>query len=218
MWIAKYKIWHKNCLLRPKCVKYNVTDLVYLLNSWKDKKNFFYTELHILQGTEESKKKFIMELKKEKTVKKLEQKGNYIFTLNVEPLQKQYYSPVFDPKLIQLKPVIQRSDGFEDWELGCWEKETLMKIMDVPVFETKLISIKNTFIEDIFVPRLFPKISPKQKEALEIAIKNGFYYYPRKKDLDDLSKIAKVKRQTFNEHLRRAENKLIPFITEDINL
>ena len=29
MWVAKFNIWHKNCLLRPRCIKYQVTDLVY---------------------------------------------------------------------------------------------------------------------------------------------------------------------------------------------
>src|SRR3989338_7201830 len=105
MWIAKFKIWHKNCLLRPRCIKYKVTDFVYLINSWEEKKHFYYTELHILQGKEEDKKKFIKDLKKEKAIKKLEQKGNYIFTLNKEPLQKQYYSTVFNPQIIQVKPV-----------------------------------------------------------------------------------------------------------------
>jgi predicted DNA binding protein len=216
MWVAKFKIWHKNCLLRPKCVKHKVTDFVYLINSWKEKKNFYYTESHILRGTEENKRKFIKDLKKEKSIKKLEQRGDYIFTLNEEPIEKKYYSPAFDPKIIQVKPVAQRADGFEDWELACWNKETLMKIMDVPVFEVELIYIKETKLADIFLPHIYPKLSPKQKEAIELAVKHGYYQYPRKIDLEKLAEIAKVKRQTYQENLRRAEKKLIPFLTESI--
>jgi predicted DNA binding protein len=216
MWVAKFKIWHKNCLLRPKCVKHKVTDFVYLINSWKEKKKFYYTESHILQGTEENKRKFIKDLKKEKSIKKLEQRGDYIFTLNEEPIEKQYYSPAFDPKIIQVKPVAQRADGFEDWELACWDKDTLMKIMDVPVFEVELIYIKETKLADIFLPHIYPKLSPKQKEAIELAVKHGYYQYPRKIDLEKLAEIAKVKRQTYQENLRRAEKKLIPFLTESI--
>ena len=215
MWVAKFKIWHKNCLIRPKCVKHQITDFVYLINSWKEKKKFYYTELHILQGTEENKKKFIRDLKKEKSIKKLEQMGNYIFTLNKEPIEKQYYSPVFDPKIIQVKPVAQRADGFEDWELACWDKGTLMKIMDVPVFDVKLICIKQTKLADIFLPHIYPKLAPKQREAIELAVKHGYYEYPRKIDLEKLAEIAKVKRQTYQENLRRAEKKLIPFLTEN---
>ena len=215
MWVAKFKIWHKNCLLRPKCVKHQVTDFVYLINSWIEKKKFYYTELHILQGKEENKKRFIRDLKKEKSIKKLEQRGNYVFTLNEEPIEKQYYSPVFDPKIIQVKPVSQRSDGFEDWELACWDKKTLMKIMDVPVFNVKLIYIKQTKLSNIFLPQIYPKLAPKQKEAIELAVKHGYYQYPRKIDLEKLAEMAKVKRQTYQENLRRAEKKLIPFLTEN---
>jgi predicted DNA binding protein len=50
----------------------------------------------------------------------------------------------------------------------------------------------------------------KQKQAMNLAIKNGYYNYPRKTNLDNLAKIAKVSKQTFQENLRKAENKLIP--------
>ncbi|MEK6840913.1 MAG: helix-turn-helix domain-containing protein, partial [Nanoarchaeota archaeon] len=191
--------------------------LVYLINSWKEKNKFYYTELHILQGTEENKKKFVKDLKKEKSIKKLEQKDNYIFTLNEEPLEKQYYTPVFDPKIIHVRPVAQRSDGYEDWEIASWDRDALMKITEVPVFEVEIKSIKETKLSDIFFPHIFPKLSPKQKYAIELAVKNNYYGYPRRIDLEKLAKIAKVKRQTFQENLRRAEKKLIPFLTESLN-
>ncbi len=214
MWTAKFKIWHKNCLLRPRCVKHRVTDFVYLINSWKEKKKFYYTELHILQGSEENKRRFIRDLKKEKSIKRMEQKGNHLFSLNEEPIEKQYYSPVFDPRIIQVKPVVQRTDGFEDWELACWDKETLLKIMEVPVFDVKLIYIIQAKLRDVFMPRIYPKLAPKQREAIELAVKHGYYDYPRKIHLGELAEIAKVRRQTFQENLRRAEKKLMPFLTE----
>ncbi|MBS3137184.1 helix-turn-helix domain-containing protein [Candidatus Woesearchaeota archaeon] len=217
MWVAKFKIWHKNCLLRPRCIKYQITDFVYLINSWTEKKKFYYTELHILQGKEENKRKFIRDLKKEKSINKLEQRGNYIFTLNEEPIEKRYYSPAFDPKIIQVKPVVQRVDGSEDWELACWTKETLMKIMDVPVFDVELIYIKQTKLSDIFLPHIYPKLSPKQKEAIELAVKYDYYEFPRKIELEKLAEISGVKRQTYQENLRRAERKLVPFLTESLS-
>ncbi len=115
MWSAKYKIKHSNCLLTPLCVKHEVTDFVYLLNSWKTKKFFYYTELHILRGTEENKKNFLRELKKRKTIKKVEQTGNYIFTLNEEPPKKEYYALPFDPQFIQPKPIIDNSGNWSTY-------------------------------------------------------------------------------------------------------
>ena len=172
--------------------------------------------MHILQGKEEDKKKFVKDLKKEKVIKKLEQKGNYIFTLNEESLQKQYYSPVFNPKIIQVKPVAQRTDGYEDWELASWDKEILMKIIDVPVFDVELKSVEESKLSDIFLPQIYPKLSTRQREAIELAVKSGYYNYPRRIHLEKLADISRVKRQTFQENLRKAEKQLIPFLTEGI--
>ena len=124
MWLISFQNKHDDCILSPKCIKHQITDFVYLINSWKEKDYFNYTELHILQGTEENKKQFIKDLRKEKTVKKLEIKGDHIFTLNQEPIKKEYYSPAFDPKLIFIKPVEQRKDGNEYWEIAAWEKSS----------------------------------------------------------------------------------------------
>ena len=219
MWLLKFKNWHKNCVIRPRCVKFQVTDFVFLINSWHEKKKFYYTELHILQGTEENKKKFIKDLKKEKEIIRLEQVGNHIFTLNKKTIGRSLsyaYSTAFDPRLIYVKPVVQRVDGFEEWEMACWDKEPLMKIMKIPTFEIELVSIENVKLTDIFIPSIYPSLSPKQREAIELAVKQGYYNYPRKIDLEKLAKIAKVKRQTFQENLRRAEKKLVPFLTENL--
>ena len=77
--------------------------------------------------------------------------------------------------------------------------------------------IKSVKIDDIFIPHIYPKLSPKQKEAIELAVKNGYYEYPKKIDLEKLAKITNVKRQTFQENLRRAEKKIVPFLTESLN-
>lgn len=217
MWHAKFKIKHRNCLLTPLCVKHNVTDFVYLLNSWKKKNKFYYTEMHILQGMEKNKNRFMRDLKKQKNIIKFEHKQNHIFTLNEEPAQKEYYEPNFDPQLIQPKPIAVKPDGFEYWEMACWDKAPLMRIMEVPVFDVELKSIQQTKIGDIFLPQIYPKLSPKQKHAVELAVKEGYYNYPRKIDLEGLARISKVKRQTFQENLRRAEKKLVPFLTENIS-
>ena len=129
--------------------------------------------------------------------------------------KEEIYSPAFDPKIIRNKPVVQRADGWEEWELACWDKATLTKVLQIPTFKIKNLSIRNLPLKDIFLPKIYPKLSPKQKEALEMAVKEGYYNFPRKLDLEDLAKIAKVKRQTYMENLRKAENKLVPFLTEN---
>ena len=214
MWIAKFRVWHKDCLLRPLCVNYKITDFVHLISSWTKGKYFFYCELHILQGLEENQKQFIQELKKDKTLISADVSGNHIFTLNKKSFREKYYSPIFDKGYIYVKPVVQRSDGFEDWEIACVDKNRLMKIKKIPTFEVQLISIAEKALKNIFIPHIAPDFSPKQKLAIELAVKQGYYDYPRKIKLEELAKQMKVKRQTFQENLRRAERKLIPFLVE----
>jgi len=218
MWVAKLKNWHKDCLIRPHCIKYKITDFVYLINSWTDAKNFYYTELHILQGTVENQKKFIQAFKKTKGIKKFEVQGNHIITLNIEPLTKQFYSPIFDRRLIYLRPVAQRADGYEEWYVASWDREVITSLLKVPTFAMRLISIRQEKFMDMFMPQIYPKLSPKQKEAIELAVHDGYYDYPKKIYLEDLAKRSKIKRQTFEEHLRRAEHKLVPFLTEGFGL
>ncbi len=217
MWVAKFKNWHETCLIRPLCVKYKVTDFVYLLNSWTKGKKFYYTELHILEGEEKNKKKFVREFRKDKSIVKFEVEGNQIFTLNVLNAEHLHvYSYVFDPKLIYVKPVVQRTDGFEEWELASWDKKPLMDIMKIPDFEMELISVEEVKGANLFLPQIQPKISLKQKGAMQLAIKSGYYEFPRKVNLDKLAETTKVSKQTFQENLRKAENKLIPFLTEGL--
>lgn len=216
MWVLKFKNWHKSCSIRPLCMKYNVTDFVYLLNYWKENNQVFYTELHILQGTEHNVNQFIKAMKKDPSIKKIERNGNQLTTLNQISGDKDIYAPVFDPQIIYVKPVTQRTDGFEDWELAAWNKETLMKVLQVEDFEIELKSIEEEKLTHLFIPHIEPRLAPKQHEALQLAVKEGYYKYPRNTYLENLATISKTTRATFQENLRRAESKLIPFLTEKI--
>ena len=59
-------------------------------------------------------------------------------------------------------------------------------------------------------PETLFKITDKQKAALETAVAHGYYHYPRKTTVEELAKISGISRSTFQEHLRKAEAKLIP--------
>ena len=55
-----------------------------------------------------------------------------------------------------------------------------------------------------------PNISKEQKNALKIAYNNNYYSYPRKISIENLAKLAKKSTSTFQEHLRKAEIKIMP--------
>ena len=62
-----------------------------------------------------------------------------------------------------------------------------------------------------------PKLTNKQRFAVELAIEKGYYEYPRKISVQELAKISKSPRSTFQEHLRKAESKLMKILLQSQN-
>ena len=59
------------------------------------------------------------------------------------------------------------------------------------------------------VDRLFDDLTDRQLAALQIALENGYYEQPRGCSISELAEGTTVARATFEEHLRKAENKLV---------
>lgn len=55
-------------------------------------------------------------------------------------------------------------------------------------------------------------LSKRQREALGLAVKHGYYDLPKKSDITGLAKAMGVDEATFSEHLRKVESKLLPAI------
>jgi hypothetical protein len=218
MWLAKMKVLHTNCLVAPKCKKWGMTDLVYLVNYYEDKRNVYYSEIHMLEGEQKAKKGLLKELRAEPSFSQILPVGNIIITLNKEPLYKRYYAPFFDRSLFQNKPIVLKPDGYEYWEFASWSKQKLLNIAKKapPVFKIELLGLSRIKQEDIYIPRIFPDLTDKQRRALQIAIQAGYYGYPRKSELEKLGKAASLSRQTFQEHLRKAEAKVMTFLSESL--
>ncbi|MDY6765512.1 MAG: helix-turn-helix domain-containing protein [Halobacteria archaeon] len=59
------------------------------------------------------------------------------------------------------------------------------------------------------VDQIFADLTDRQLEALRLALDNGYYQQPRECSASELAEHTTVARATFEEHLRKAENKLI---------
>jgi len=103
--------------------------------------------------------------------------------------------------------------GNEIWEVGTWEKKDLTKFIEVieKKYEGEILNIAEKKITNISLISINPELSPKQKQAMEIAIEKGYYEYPRQIGLKELSKLVNCSYSTYQNHLRKAERKIIPF-------
>jgi predicted DNA binding protein len=56
---------------------------------------------------------------------------------------------------------------------------------------------------------IFSSLTGKQMDALMRAYTHGYYQLPRAADIQEIAKVERVKRTTFQEHLKKGENKII---------
>ncbi|MFA6461193.1 MAG: helix-turn-helix domain-containing protein [Candidatus Woesearchaeota archaeon] len=207
MWIAKIRYKH-DCLLGNRCQKFGVTLQSVAFSVFKDKGKTVTSSLHQMNG--EKQNEFIADLQKDPRVIKIERKGSTFLLIEKA---KQKAVRFFTPKMIFIKPILMDKKGWETWEVGSWEKEEVAKFVnhikkDIP--EMKLLKFNQTPLDQVFFPRLMPDLTEKQKKALDLAIEEGYYQTPRKTELRKLAKLMKISLATYQQHLRVAEEKLIP--------
>ena len=65
---------------------------------------------------------------------------------------------------------------------------------------------------------LFSDLTEKQMDALLTAYSHGYYKLPRKTDVKTIASRKRVPRTTFQEHLKKAENKLVASLIPYIQL
>jgi len=218
MWITKLQLRHEDCPIVSRCQKFKMIVLSYPSTWYSSKAHKFATTTCYFQSQDETKKKkFITDLKADKRITNLEYSGD-IFTYEIDLGKEGEHVMLYHSKQIFfVKPVVNHYDGHEYWEVASWKKEELQKFiksLKSHMNICNIMKIENSPLTDVYFPNVMPKLSKSQKKALELAYQNGYYKYPREITLEKLAKIAKIGISTFQEHLRKAELKLLPVIIE----
>ncbi len=212
MWLTRLKIKH-DCTIGNRCERFGCTAYSLPLGNWHEKSREYTIERHIIEGDEKNTKAFLDDLKSDKRIKNLEVSKNTIFFVGIRQREKIPTS-YWNPRMFFVKPVFVDSKGYEYWEIASWKKETLTKfIKEIEAnkeIQLEIVKIHEANLEDIYFPKLMPKLSKKQKHAFELAVKYGYYKFPRGIGLEGLAKLMKVSVSTLQEHLRKAEEKIIP--------
>lgn len=212
MWIAKFKITHDDWIL-PKTLKYNVYATGIPVNAYEKNGKKYHSGMVFLHGKKENKEKFIQSLKHDSFIKDMDVKGNQVYVL-IEG--EDAITHAFDASLFFTQPVLLKK-GYEYWELGSWNKEALMqfynKVKKIASIEIQKIKQE---MPSVFIQHTIPKLTDKQREAIESAVEYGYYEHPRKISVKELSKKLNVPRTTFQDHLRKAESKLMKILIESL--
>src|SRR3989338_1547179 len=212
MWVAKFKIKHDDWIL-DKTIKYNVVARGIPLTSYVKLGKHFHTGMVLLYGAQKDKLKFIASVQKDRRVRKCKVTGNQLFVL-VEG--KDSIAEVFDKALFFIQPALMK-EGFEYWELGSWEKKELIEFFEKvgKIATVTMLKIKKES-PAVFIQREVPKLTEKQQKVLELAVEYGYYKYPRNVSVQELAAKVNIPRTTFQEHLRKAEQKVMNVVLEPL--
>jgi predicted DNA binding protein len=218
MWTAKLVYRHEGSLVIKYATKYNLTILGFPMNTYIEKGVAHLTAGHLALGDESDKQKYYRDIKKEKRLTHCEIYGDLVIYSLSAPLKETHMQVYLSPEIMFLKPITIKPDGWEYMEVASWDKKHLTDFLKKANkwLEIKSQSIKKEKITDVYIPHLMPKITAKQKQAILLAYRNGYYTYPKQTNIERLAKLMKTSSSTFQEHLRKAEEKLMPFILENI--
>lgn len=121
-----------------------------------------------------------------------------------------------DHGCLVLYPVVYRA-GWEEYRIIAMDEEKLgplfadlkkqgeLDITSKRKNEEGLLS--HSFV--LSSTELFSGLTAKQADALKVAIEHGYYRVPRKIRFEDIAKSRKTPRTTFEEHVRKAESKIM---------
>jgi len=211
MWQLKMKIKH-DCTIGNRCEQFSCESYSTPLTQWSEDGYEYVLGEHILVGESRDIERFVRDLKKDSRVVKLEREGNTLFLLERERVRIP--ARVYHKKIFFVRPVFVDKKGFECWEIASFDKKTLMNYIHDLEKEKSLKctveKIVKSVVKDVFYARVMPRVTERQKRAFELAVENGYYHFPRKVDLAQLAKLMKVSISTYQEHLRKAEEKLMP--------
>ncbi len=121
-----------------------------------------------------------------------------------------------DMTVLQVSPRVY-NNGWEQRRLLGFNNRHIREMMEFlqGKFPTKIISkkpVSGGLFGELVSPtsnQLFGGMTDKQREAVLLACKEGYYTSPRKVTTEQLARRYGTTRATYEEHLRKAENKLL---------
>lgn len=210
MWVAKIKISSKKTLIGDLAQKHNIDVAGYPISFHKKGNKILSFLVGEMFGEDKSKKAFIKSLKKEKRVAHMEVKNNFLSALFHEPLKLSIF---YNPNILYIKSLFISKEGWQLYNIASWDRKELTNFLYFleKNRKGKILKLKKEKISNISIMTSFPEMTKKQKQALDLAIKEGYYEYPRKTDVQTLAKKQGLAFSTFQAHLRKAEKKVIVY-------
>jgi len=221
MWLLKLLLKH-DCIIGNRCRQFHCTSIGYALDSYKEAGFVYYLHFEKIEGKKSAE--FLESLRKDTHVVHFESNNNMAFFIyktkevGIMPAQLSLAAK----KVFHTHPIFVDTKGIEHWEVASWSREDItafiqhLKKSTHNLFEFKIEKLVKTKLNTIFFPQIMPFLTDKQHKALDTAIKEGYYEFPRKIELEKLAQIMHISLSTYREHLRKAEKAVLPQIHKNM--
>ena len=167
----------------------------------------------MLFGEEKAKKMFIRDWKRDKSgmLLNLEMNGDFFIGKVIEPIEGK---DMYNRNVIYTRPWLIDEDGRQVIVASAFEKKYIERFIEtIEKFHSiKVDYLRQEKIWNISFALNVPDLTEKQKWAIDLAVRNGYYNYPRKTSVQKLAQISGLGFATFHAHLRKAEHKMMPFL------
>ena len=214
MWVGKFSFDASKALVGGLAVKHKVNLQLYPFYIYEHddhvRVSFLITFHH------SNVKAFVRDLRKSERIVFCNHKDNFLIGQSRESLK---YNMLYGADIMHLKPwMVDGRNSKETFVIGSRNRKLLMDIGHAIKEKHlgKMDYVNWRDIPDVFLLNVIPKVTAKQRRAFDLAVRHGYYCYPRKVSLRYLAKKMNVSYATFQAHLRKAENKLIPAFRENL--
>ena len=120
------------------------------------------------------------------------------------------YNTLYQP------PTVHRQ-GWEHYSVIAFDESNVRALLQDLEGDRDVDVLSKTTITEQQIPhsmlapvdQLFEDVTDRQMAALRLALESGYYEQPRKTSLRALAEQTAVARSTYEEHLRKAENKIL---------
>ena len=210
MWISEFQFDGSDAPIGSIAKKFNVSITTYPVSLTEEKNKLLIYFAVNIYGSEVDKKLVLEYAKKNSRIHFIEQNNDFLIILFEEPKSTK---PAYQHNIIHTRPIFISSDGREIWSVASKNKNNLTKFYTFlkKMRNAKMLFIKNKKVNNISIAQIYPELTNKQKQAIKLAIEEGYYDIPRKIDVKDLAKKSNLAFSTYQVHLRKAESKLIPY-------
>lgn len=190
----------------------------YVLDSFKEGEYTNYLHFEKIDGKKYTG--FLADLKKDSHIVHFERNMNTVFFIyktkerGIMPAQLSLSAK----KVFHTQPIFVDTQGVEHWEVASWSREDItafiqyLKKSTHNLYDFKIEKLVKTKLNNIFFPQVMPFLTENQRKALDTAIKEGYYEFPRKIELKKLAELMHISLSTYREHLRKAEKAVLPLV------